>query len=409
MSNAVARCILRRFFSLLLFFSFGANADVITADQFGLHIHGLARGNSWPSVPFGTLRLWDTGTNWERLEPRRGEWKFEELDLIVAQAQLRGVKVLLTLGQTPSWAALDPESDSPYAPGASSPPRDISDWKNYVRTVGERYKGRIQYWEIWNEIDVKHFYNGSFKRLAELERVAVEVLKDIDEANIILTPSVQSGAFKVLERYLDSGGGRFADVVSYHFYVPKDDPEEIPSYVMKVRSILEKYRLGSKPIWNTEAGWLIENRNGGFGPNRRPAAMTWRGLKWHEAEGIVLRAYLINFSTGVQRFFWYAWDNQAMGLAEDKGRNPKPAAAGYATAYRWLVGKQLVGCAKVESVHYCHTRFEGKNSYIVWARKEMSFSVPVDWSVNRFEDMNERYFEIKQNVVVGPMPIRLLQ
>lgn len=393
----------------LQFCCLNSYAAVITAEQFGLHVHGLAKGNSWPSVPFGSLRLWDTGTNWERLEPKRGEWKFDELDAIVSQAHLRGVKVLLTLGQTPTWAALDPESDSPYAPGASSPPRDLLDWKSYVKTLGERYKGRIQYWEIWNEIDVKHFYNGSFDRLAEMERIAVEVLKEIDSANVILTPSVQSGAFKVLERYFAAGGGRFADVISYHFYVPKDDPEEIPVFVNKVRSILSKYNLSDKPIWNTEAGWLVENKKGGYGPNRRPAAMTWRGLKWAEADGIVLRAYLINFSMGVQRFYWYAWDNQAMGLAEDKGRTAKPAAAGYATAYRWLVGKDFNGCGKVESVHYCRTIFEGISSYIVWAQKETAFDVPSNWNVKKFEDINERVFEITPSITVGPRPVRLIQ
>ena len=187
---------------LLLFFNAGVTyAEVVMPEQFGMHLHGLARGSSWPSVNFGFIRLWDTGTNWSHIEPYKGQWNFKDLDRYVDTAHEKKVKVLMTLGQTPQWAALNPAAESPYSPGASSPPKDILDWRNYVRTLAERYKGKITHWEVWNEVDVKHFYSGDMKTLVVLERAAAEVLKSVDPANVVLTPSVQSGAFGKLDAF----------------------------------------------------------------------------------------------------------------------------------------------------------------------------------------------------------------
>ena len=64
-------------------------------------------------------------------------------------------------GMTPGWAAQDRNAKSHYFVGASSPPADIEDWRAYVRAVATRYKGRIRYWELWNEVNDKLFYSGA--------------------------------------------------------------------------------------------------------------------------------------------------------------------------------------------------------------------------------------------------------
>ena len=47
----------------------------------------------WPTVAFGSWRLWDTYVAWPNLEPERGRWAFAVLDKLVAEARDHGVEV----------------------------------------------------------------------------------------------------------------------------------------------------------------------------------------------------------------------------------------------------------------------------------------------------------------------------
>ncbi|MHB1214954.1 MAG: beta-galactosidase [Thiobacillus sp.] len=388
-----------------------ASAETLGTDLFGLHVHGLARGGDWPGIDFGYIRLWDAGVLWRDLEPSKGEWKFGLLDHYVDDAQKRGVKVLLTLGQTPKWAASRPDADSPYGAGASSDPRSMDDWRNYVETLATRYKGRIQAWEIWNEANVKHFYSGDYARLAEMERIAAEVLKSVDPANIVLTPSVQGGAFRQLDDYFKAGGGQYADAISYHFYALTEAPEILPERIRKVREVMVRHGLGNKPLWNTEIGWLIPNSDGGFGGNFKPAWHSWRKTETLEAAGFVVRSYLLCLNGGIRHVFWYSWDSSAMGLAESKGRIPKPAARGFARAREWLVGASFSGCSTSGGfwsgdIWSCELERDGKKQWVVWSDAERKFSIPPEWKVVTMQGL----FDPAPGAIVGgpsigPLPV----
>jgi hypothetical protein len=363
------------------------SAEKLSTDLFGLHVHGVARGGDWPGIEFGYIRLWDAGVAWRDLEPVKDGWKFSVLDRYVDEAQKHGVKVLLTLGQTPKWAAAQPDVHSPYGDGASSDPRSMDDWRNYVETLARRYKGRIHAWEIWNEVNVKQFYVGEFARLAEMERIAAEVLKLIDPANIVLTPSVQGGAYRQLDAYFQVGGGRHADAISYHFYALTEEPEILPERIRKVREVMAGHGLGNKPLWNTEIGWLIPNSDGGFGANFKPAWRKWRKAGSTEAAGFVVRSYLLSLDGGIRHVFWYAWDNGALGLTENTGRTLKPAAHGYGRAREWLVGASFKGCSQQgggfwrDAVWRCELERDEKRQWVVWSDEEQTFSIPPDWKV----------------------------
>lgn len=364
--------------------SFSASADVIAADAFGMHIHGMAAGRDWPAgAEFGYLRLWDARVLWRHLEPNKGEWNFGLLDRYVDESQKRGVKVLLTLGQSPQWAALQPDAHSPYGDGASSEPRSVDDWRNYVTTLARRYKGRIHAYEVWNEVNVKHFWVGNYAKLAELEKVAAEAVKAADPAAIVLSASVQGGAFRELEAYFKAGGGRFADGIGYHFYAPTEEPEELQERIRRVREIMGRYGLAAKPLWNTEFGWLIPNRDGGYGPKPRPVTKNWRKTDRLEAAAFVMRANLHALNGGIRHNFWYAWDNAAMGLTEDQGRVLKPSATAYARSREWLIGADFRGCSESDEVWRCELVRDGRKQWIVWASERTAFVPPPSWAVSR--------------------------
>lgn len=375
---------------------------------FGLHVHGYASNGAWPSIPFGSIRLWDTRTNWRDLEPSPGKWNFRDLDAYVERAQKSNIRVMMTLGQTPTWAASDPGAESPYGPGASSPPRDPEDWERYVRTLAERYKGRIRYWEIWNEFNVKHFYSGKVETLADLECRAAKVLKQVDKENVVLSPNAQGGAYGALENYFKVGGARCADVIAYHFYAPRGKAEDMLERVQRVRALMNQYGQSSKSLWNTETGWLIATNDGDFGSHERPAWANWRRLYGDEAAALLLRAYALMMNEGLGAFYWYTWDDQAMGLAENQGRKPKTAATAYQRVVEWFVGTRPQGCSTNDGVTECVFTRDGDSLRLVWSdeKNRVYRIVPGGAAVNVSDFRgNVRTIQSGENAIpVLPMP-----
>jgi hypothetical protein len=386
-------------------------ADVIHRNSFGLHVHGVKNGNPWPKVPFGFIRLWDSNTTWREIEPEKGSWRFQVLDRYVQLAENAGVEVLLTLGQTPAWAALNPLSPSPYAAGASSPPRNFDDWREYVIALAKRYKGRIRHWEVWNEINVKHFWSGDYTTMVRMEQIAAVAFKSVDPDNFLLSPSIQGGGYNMLAKYFAAGGGYYADGVSYHFYAPKNEPEVLGDRIQRVREIMKRYGLKNKPLWNTEMGWLLANRDGGFGRRQRPEWKDWRKVVYHETAGFVMRAYLINMANGIDHIFWYAWNNGAMGLAEDGGRIIKPGALSYARLYSWLEGVSLEECSEYQGVWFVKLKRGIQSQYILWSQSKHSFQVPNGWGVNQLMRMNgiTSALGLTSKLFIGPEPVLLFK
>jgi hypothetical protein len=341
----------------------------VPPELFGMHEHRLGAGqpSAWPSVPVGALRLWDTGTMWWQLQPTPDRFEWTSLDQQVATATAQGSKVLLTLGQTPTWAASDPTAPSPYgSPGAPSPPRDLADWNRYVQAVVSRYQGRIEAYEIWNEPNDPTYYSGSPQQLAAMAQQAAAVIHATDPQAKVVTPGVvvRSG-LPWLDSFLAAGGAQGSDVVGVHLYTRSlETPEATLPLINKLRPLLSRRGLAAKPVWNTETGW------GRAQASRAGPAKFYTGSL---SRAIVARAYLMTLIGGVQRYYFYAWNNNWVGLrlADDAdGLLPNTAAAAYGRTYQWLVGAVFRGCTRrADGLWTCRLNRPGVLETVTWSDK----------------------------------------
>jgi hypothetical protein len=151
--------------------------QTIPLDFFGLHFHHLASTTSWPALPFGSGHTLAAYTDWANLEPQKGQWNFATLDAYVGLAEKNNVSVLIPLVFTPRWASARPGEPSAYSPGNAAEPRDIADWRNYVRVVAVRYKNRVHCYEIWNEPNLPSFFSSGPAQILRLAREAYLILK----------------------------------------------------------------------------------------------------------------------------------------------------------------------------------------------------------------------------------------
>lgn len=355
----------------LLGLSMAQAAGPTQADYFGLHIHRADQGTAWPAVPFGSWRLWDASVSWDRLEPQPRQWDFSRLDRYVAMAALTRTDVLMPLANTPRWAAARPDEPSGYKPGNASEPADLGHWDSFVQAVGERYKGRIRYYEIWNEPDDKTHFTGSLSVLIEMTCRAHRILKQIDPDIRVVSPATAGGGGHIdfLDRFLTQGGKACVDIIAHHFYVPRFGPEAMVPHIRQVRAVMERHRLAHLPLWNTESGWWIENAdNGPYGNNVTRGG--WRMLSATEAADAVVKSLLLARGEGVDRFYWYAWDNGSMGFLEADGRTLKPAAAAWRRVAELMRGKSSTPCQQTAAEWRCELK--GQDG---WAR---TVSWPVD-------------------------------
>jgi hypothetical protein len=75
-----------------------------SATFFGMDINHLQSGTSWPSVPLGAIRLWNSGTNWGQLNPASGTYNWQGLDQQINLAHANASQVLYSFGGVPPWA-----------------------------------------------------------------------------------------------------------------------------------------------------------------------------------------------------------------------------------------------------------------------------------------------------------------
>lgn len=390
---------------------------VVPKQYFGMHFFYTAADMRWPGekptlLPesVGSWRLWDAyGTEWRYLEPEKGVWKFEYLDRYVAQAQARKMDVLLTLGQTPRWASSRPNEPTSSGLGNAAEPFDMNDWAHYVRSVVTRYGGKIKYYEIWNEPKFSEieqplnenglagFYSGTASKMVEMTRIAEQVIHEIDPQAKVVSPSVvgHNQGLKRLETFLDAGGGDVVDIVGFHFYfVDTISPEALPPFVQRVRVVMTRHGIAQKPLWNTESGLVIQ------GPNRelvKPLEKGGKGvlgvvLNDKTAGDLVARYLTLGASSGLERYFWFAWDSGSMGfLNGPKPRTLNKAAAAYATTSRWLAESKLGSCTgDAEGVWRCDLTDPGTGAraLLLWTTQgSRDLALGPDWQLNNFEGL----------------------
>lgn len=345
----------------------------ISDTLFGMHSHTIGYNGDWPGVPFAVYRIHDTaGAFWRDVEPRQNEWNWQQFDRIVNLAETNSAELLYTLGQTPTWAALYPDSESAYGiPGSSSRPKTLQDWRDYVRAVASRYRGRIKYYEVWNEVDQPTFYQGELEFLVSMAREAQAVIKSIDSNAVVIAPSfVATGnGIEMLDQYLQLGGGEYSDVINVHFYLPGiSPPEDIPSVAAAVRRVMKKNGQAEKALWNTESN---------FGYVQEGQLITG-----DDALGYVARAYLVQWHAGVARHYWYAWENNnfvGIRFVDPATGLPTAATVAYRTIQDWMIGKTMRQCSvDTQQSWTCDLVDPTGNEYeVVWNRTgTVSYQLP---------------------------------
>jgi hypothetical protein len=366
--------------------------DVQFTDPSGAPVSG---GVPWPTARFGTLRLWDTGTAWTALEPLKGVWNWQPLDIWVnAAEQHGGPDILLTLGQTPAWASTNPDDVNYVGAGAPAPPANIQDWRDYITAVAQRYKGRIRYYEIWNEPNDPTYYTGTVAELADLTAEAYSILKAVDPGNTVLSPAAYQPGY--LDQLLQAGIASNVDMIAYHFY--ETPPEATAADIANVNLVMAANGVSAMPLWASE---------GASGDNTTvPESL---------AAAYLVRKYLVHLAFGSIRFDWYAWGKASaycVGTEENDPQVLTEAGQAFGILLHWLNGASLTG-ASIDASGTWQIGLswrDGASGLIVWnPSATVQFAIPSTFHSVSQHDIFGNSTSVETNTVtINDSPVLLV-
>ena len=197
-------------------------------------------------------------TGWSKTEKQKGVYDFKWLDDIVDNLIKRGIKPWFNVGF--GNAIYMGEMKNPTGVGYVPlyfGEECVQAWKNYIDALSKHFKGRVQYFEIWNESNIDEFWQpkkADAKAYVELVRITGDIIrKNIPNAKI---GAVNASYFRTFTaKFFENGGGDYIDFYAIHPYCKI--PEERHDNTTKAMYRLFKQYNPNKDIslWQGESGF----------------------------------------------------------------------------------------------------------------------------------------------------------
>lgn len=205
---------------------------------------------------------------WYFIEPTRGGFNWTRTDLIVSTLP-SNVQLLFTVYCTAPWAIKgrrDAGNNLITSIMPSTAPVDYTNYYNFVHALAARYKGRVRYYQVENEVyGAQSFWMGTSNEYLNLLQTGYHAVKDADPAASVLpagiafetvdvtqpiAPSYQA-AFNFIKLVYSSGKNYF-DIADVHLYYTL---ESVPNRLQWLRALMSVNSY-SKPVWVSEIGGL---------------------------------------------------------------------------------------------------------------------------------------------------------
>jgi spore germination protein YaaH len=227
---------------------------------------------------------------WKDVEPSPGNYQWGTWDDVIGAYSGAGIKVMLSIPKAPDWAR--PAGDDRSVEG---PPADYNTFARFLGEVTQRYKGRVQAIEVWNEQNL--WYEGGGSPMPPANYVAMlsaayQGIKAADP-NMIVVSGAPTPAGDVGGRAIDdinylsamyaAGLKNVSDAIGAHpsgYNCPADGdwqtitdptasfrgPFDNRHHSWCFRGTMEGYRNvmvangdNAKTIWATEFGWAVSS------------------------------------------------------------------------------------------------------------------------------------------------------
>ncbi len=196
---------------------------------------------------------------------------WDKYDRIVDLSEQYGLQIQARVEAPPPWSRAIPEDEA----GAFGPPDDFQDYADFLTVMAERYKGRIHYYQIWNEPNIFPEWgnnNVNPEAYTRLLCLAYDALKAVDPDIVVISGTLAPtqaltvrdlNDYIYLQRMYQAGAGDCFDVLSMQGYGLRSGPTDRrmrPTLVnvsrnQYIRDLMIANGDSHKAIWISEAAW----------------------------------------------------------------------------------------------------------------------------------------------------------
>ncbi len=314
----------------------------------------------------------DLGVKWLRLnfhwnnhEPEKGKIDWDggsfPMGTFTDLAYKYGMHVMVELANTARWASSKPHDERVGAIDTgtfweSVAPKDFADWENYCRKAAERFKGKVVYYEIWNEPgapknyeNFNGFWRDSSENFVKIIKHACKGIKSVDP-----NAKVCAGGFRTVDMgaHFDNFVERVLpdvindiDVISFHGWSQACWGPKF--YNSKL--LCEKLGRPDMVYFDTESpGLALESTS-------------------------LVQGYLEDWSRGVAKSFGFIYNLPRYGLTSlvHADYTPDIGAVAFSTMTRFLEGAKMEGPLNPGPAIRAYSFLKG-NERIVVAWSEVS-------------------------------------
>lgn len=218
--------------------------------------------------PWEDIEITAKGDFWDH---RWDKSAWDKYDRIVELAEGQGLEIIARLDNPPAWSRAVGNADG----WTLAPPDNIEDYGDFVHAVVSRYRGRIRYYQIWNEPNIYPEWGDqpvNPEAYVELLKIAYRRAKEADPDCVViaagLAQTTEMGPRNLsdlvfLERMYAAGARGHFDIMGamvYGLWTGPLDQRTSPdrtnfARVQLLREIMVAHGDAGIPIWATEVGW----------------------------------------------------------------------------------------------------------------------------------------------------------
>ncbi|NDJ51573.1 MAG: hypothetical protein GYB68_00645 [Chloroflexi bacterium] len=270
----------------------------------------------------------------------RGQYDWWRTDRIVEDVEERGLSLIVRLDRQPFWS----QANGGWPPLENAPPADLQDFGDFCHAVAERYQGRIQAYQVWNEPNLAREWGEQPPNAAEyvdLLATCYEGIKSADPAAwVISAPLAPTGTGLPIaipdDEYLiamyEAGAADYFDMLGVnapgYAASPQTSPGEAAAnpafggqawatfrHVETIRSIMVQQGDGHKQIAILEMGWTTDPVNDEYRwfavseqeqADYLAGAYWWARLNWQPWIGLMTTIYIPDPSwTPADEEYWW--------------------------------------------------------------------------------------------------------
>ncbi len=218
--------------------------------------------------PWEDIEIYGKGDYWDH-QWNRSAW--DKYDRLVALAEAYDLEIIARLDNPPAWSRAVGNAEG----WSLGPPDDFEDYGDFVYAVVSRYRGRIRYYQIWNEPNIYPEWGNQPvdpEAYVRLLQIAYRRAKEADPDCVIiaagLAQTTEPGPRNLddlvyLERMYQAGVQGSFDIMGAMVYglwtgpLDRRASQDRTNFARAqlVREIMVRHGDADKPLWATEVGW----------------------------------------------------------------------------------------------------------------------------------------------------------